>query len=128
VEAKGVTVAIHDRGVAPSRLRDLRRSVRGVARAAARLGYRPIAGRRVTEFAPRGIDKGRALAGIRRRAAADAVFYFGDSAADEPAFKLLGAGGYSIRVGPGPTRARFRVRDLRGVPQFLRALLSIRER
>lgn len=127
VEFKGMTVAIHDRGVAPGRLPRLRRSIAGIARRASPLGFRPIAGRRVTEFAPRGIDKRRALTSVRRRAAADAVFYFGDSAADEPAFRSLGPGGYSVRVGPGPTRARYRVRDPRGVSRFLRALLSLRD-
>lgn len=126
VELKGMTVAFHDRGVAPGRLPRLRRSVQGVARRAAGLGFRPIVGRRVVEFAPRGIDKGRALAIVRRRTIADAVFYFGDSAADEPAFQLLGPRDYSVRVGPGPTRARYRVRGPRDVSRFLRALLALR--
>jgi len=126
VEHKGMTVAIHDRGVAPGRLRGLRRSVDRVAREALRLGFQAVPGRRVTEFMPRGRNKGRALTALRRRARADEVFYFGDSGADEPAFASLGPDDVSVRVGPGRTGARYRIRDPRGVSRFLRALLSLR--
>lgn len=127
VEPKGIMVAIHDRAVAPGRLPRLRRSLRRAARLAASLGFRAIAGRRVTEFAPRCADKARALAALRRSAADDVVFYFGDSEEDERVFRSLGPGSYSVRVGPGPTSARFRIDGTRGVSRFVRALVSIRD-
>jgi trehalose 6-phosphate phosphatase len=126
IEAKDLTVAIHSRGVGRARVGALRKEVAAISGAAARLGFAPIRGREVVEFAPRGAGKDHALRSIRRRVAPRVVFYFGDSVADEPAFAILGARDFSVRVGAGRTRARFRVRDHRDVSRVLRALLSAR--
>ena len=86
----------------------------------------PIPGQRVTDFAPRGYDKGRALARLRRRPAPEVVVYFGDSRADEAAYAILDRDDFGVRVGAGPSRARYRVRNPRDVARFLRGLLAIR--
>jgi len=127
VEDKGMTVSIHDRRVVtPGRLRALCREVATIARAARKFGFHAVRGSRVTEFVPDGYDKGEALASIRDRTAAGRVFYFGDSEADEPAFATLGKDDFGVRVGPGSTNARYRVRDPDDVARFLDALISIR--
>lgn len=127
VERKGMTVSIHDRRVAAGpRLPALRREVLRIDRAARSFGFHAVRGSRVTEFVPRGYDKGEALASLRDRTAVGRVFYFGDSEADEPAFGKLRRVDFGVRVGPGITRARYRVRDPDDVARFLDALISIR--
>lgn len=127
VESKGMTVSIHDRRVTSTApLRALRHEVAKVARAAKKLGFQAVQGSRVTEFVPRGYDKGEALAALRDRIAASTVFYFGDSKADEPAFARLGEQDFGVHVGAGSTKARYRVRDPEDVSTFLDALISAR--
>jgi len=125
LERKSMAVALHDRGVARGRFPALRRALRRAAAAARPLGFGPVRGHRVTEFVPRGYDKGRALRMLRRRYAG-VVFYFGDSDADEPAFAVLGRNDFAVRVGPGRTRARYRVRGPGEVVRFLRSFISLR--
>jgi trehalose 6-phosphate phosphatase len=90
------------------------------------LGFGVALGRRVTDFVPAGYHKGRALREVRLRIRPDVVFYFGDTASDEPAFAMLPPGDFSVRVGPGSTTARYRVRGPREVTRFLRALVRLR--
>ena len=126
IEAKSLTAGLHDRAVSSRRLPALGGSLRRVAAAAARLGFVPVRGRRVTEFVPRGYDKGRAVTQLRRRYSPRTVFYFGDSEADERAFAVLGPDYFPVRVGPARSRARYRVREPGDVARFLRLLLSLR--
>jgi trehalose 6-phosphate phosphatase len=126
IERKGLTVAVHFRAVAPGRLGPLRRLVARVAPAARRAGFHPVGGSRVIDFVPAGFDKGAALRGLVAAAAPRAVLYFGDSAGDEPAFCALGHGDFAVRVGRGPTRARYRVPDPRGVTRVLHAVIRLR--
>ncbi len=126
LERKSMAVALHDRGVAARRHPALRRALRRVAATTRPLGFVPVRGHRVTEFVPRGYDKGRAMAMLRKRYAPAAVFYFGDSEADEPAFAVLGRNDFSVRVGPGRTRARYRVRGPGDVARFLHSVVSLR--
>ncbi|HZI89292.1 MAG TPA: trehalose-phosphatase [Candidatus Polarisedimenticolia bacterium] len=128
LEPKGLTVAVHYRNVtgAASRRR-LRRGVRSVAsRVAREEDFVPMPGAKITDFVPRGHDKGSALRGLVRRYGAGRVFYFGDSAGDEPAFAALGAGDFAVRVGRGATRARYRVAGIHGVTRFLDAVTALR--
>lgn len=127
VEFKSMTVALHDRRVPPRRLPELRRLLRRVARRARALGFEPARGKRVTDFVPRGYDKGRVVRLLRERYRPEVIVYFGDSDADEPAFAALGPGDVGIRVGPGPTRARYRVRSPEEVGRFFRELHGLRK-
>jgi trehalose 6-phosphate phosphatase len=126
LERKSMAVALHHRGVPARRLPALRRALGRVALAARPLGFMPVRGHRVTEFVPRGYDKGRALAMLRKRYSPALVFYFGDTEADEPAFAVLGRTDFPVRVGTGPTRARYRVRGPQDVARFLRSVVSLR--
>jgi trehalose 6-phosphate phosphatase len=128
VERKGLTIAVHDRAVSAKRLPALRRSLRRVAPSARALGFRVIGGNRVTEFIPHGYGKGRALRGAITRLRPHVAIYCGDSDGDEEAFAALRAGDISIRVGPGPTRATYRVADVAGVARLLDAVARIRNR
>ncbi|HET9941008.1 MAG TPA: trehalose-phosphatase [Candidatus Eisenbacteria bacterium] len=126
VEDKGMTVSLHDRGVAPSNLPALRRALRRAAVKAEQFGFSTEHGIRVTDFVPRGYDKGHAIEALRRGERGAPVIYFGDSDADEPAFAALGPDDVPVRVGPGRTRARFRARGTADVARFLRRLVELR--
>ncbi len=128
LEPKGLTVAVHSRNVkgSPQR-RALSVAVRSVAwREARAQGFVPMPGAEIVDFVPRGHDKGRALRALCARLLPDAVFYFGDSDGDEPAFQALGREDFPVRVGRGETRARFRVAGLGGVTRFLDAVAALR--
>ncbi len=71
-------------------------------------------------------DKGRALESLRHRVGASAVLYFGDSPTDEHAFATLRGPDVGVRVGPGETRAGYRVDDTAGVAQALARLTELR--
>ena len=126
LEPKGMTVSLHDRPVPPARLGALHRATSRIARGARQLGFDAVRGSRVTEFVPRGYDKGRVLTSLRRQVEPGVVFYFGDSEADEPAFAKLRNGDFGVRVGSGATGARYRVRGPEEVARFLDALVSLR--
>ena len=128
LEAKGLTVAVHFRNVTSGAARrtllsDLRRVAAGEARDE---GFITIQGAKIVDFVPRGHDKGRALRALTRRLRPDAVFYFGDSGGDEPAFAVLGKEDVPVRVGRGVTGARFHVPSLGGVIRFLEAVTALR--
>ena len=128
LEPKGLTVAVHWRNVEGiSARRRLRRSLGGIVRGEARQQrFVPIPGAEVLDFVPRGYDKGRALRALCSRLHAGVVFYFGDSAGDEPAFSALGKGDFPVRVGRSATRARYRVAGIEGVTRFLDAVAASR--
>jgi trehalose 6-phosphate synthase/phosphatase len=126
LDFKGMTLAVHDRGLGPARAEALRSALRPALARAGRSGFVPAAGRRVTELVPRGHDKGRALRALRRRAAPSTVFYFGDSDGDEPAFAVLGPADFPVRVGRGRTLAAYRIRGPAEVARFLAALVALR--
>ena len=104
----------------------LHAALRRFARRARRAGFAVAHGRRVTEFLPRGVDKGNAIRALRRLLEPDSVFYFGDSPGDEPAFAALARRDLGVRVGSGPTKADYRIPGPRDVDRFLRAVLAAR--
>lgn len=80
-----------------------------------------LAGNKVIEIRPYGVHKGRIVPPLPpERQAVTTVLAIGDDRTDEDLFGALPPEAITIRVGPGPTRARFR---LDGVP-MVRALLQ----
>jgi trehalose 6-phosphate phosphatase len=126
VEDKGMTISLHDRLVGASTRPALERALRRATVKAEGLGFFTERGSRVTDFVPRGYDKGNAIEALRRSARGAPVIYFGDSDADESAFAALGPDDVPVRVGPGKTRARFRARNTADVARFLRRLIDLR--
>jgi trehalose 6-phosphate phosphatase len=120
VEAKTSAVAVHWRR-APSALRDPFR-LRKILSALLPAGWRLAGGKRIWEYRPADAwGKGEAVALAARRLRAGVVF-IGDDETDEEAFRSLGARARTVKVGPGPTRARERVGGLAGVDALLRRL------
>ena len=128
LEAKGLTVAVHSRGVrSAERRRRLRAGLLSVASGEARRqGFRVMPGAMAVDFVPRGHDKGRALRALRARMKPRAIFYFGDSDGDEPAFSALTNRDFPVRVGREATRAPYRVTGVGEVARFLEAVAANR--
>ena len=82
-----------------------------------------LAGNRVLEIRPHGIHKGRIVPPLPpERLARTAVVAIGDDRTDEDLFVSLPPEAITVRVGPGPTRAHYRLEGtgaVRGVLQLL---------
>lgn len=119
-ENKGMTLALHYRS-APQ--------LRGVAnremrRIAAALGeeFELQEGKFVCEIKPSGKDKGTAILELMAEPpfAGRVPVFVGDDLTDEYGFAAVnGAGGHSVKVGPGATRAHWRLADAAAVLGWL---------
>jgi trehalose 6-phosphate phosphatase len=120
-EHKGYSMALHYR-LAPR----LAAAAHAVVREAARTvgeGVEVQRGKMVAELKPAGHDKGRAIeAFMRERPFAGRMpVFLGDDLTDEHGFRVVDRlGGHSIKVGAGPTVARWRLPN----PSAARAWLS----
>jgi trehalose 6-phosphate phosphatase len=121
VEDKGMSIALHYRA-APRLAGYAHRTMRALS---LDLGgtFCIQAGKRVVELRPASFDKGDAIAAFMN----DVPFrgrvpvFIGDDATDEHGFaRVNGLGGHSIKVGAGPTQARWRLRDVAAVHDWLR--------
>ncbi len=84
-----------------------------------------LAGNRVLEIRPHGIHKGRIVPPLPpERLARTTVLAIGDDRTDEDLFAALPPEAVSIRVGPGATRARFRVESVSAVRSLLQSLVD----
>lgn len=83
-------------------------------------------GKNVLEFSVRTSNKGEALERLRKHTGADAILYAGDDVTDEDGFAVLGENDLSLKIGPGASRAGFRVRGPEEVSQVLALLADFR--
>lgn len=83
-------------------------------------------GKNVLECSVVHADKGAGLSWLRDVVDADAVLFVGDDVTDEDAFAVLGRGDLGVKVGPGRTRAGFRVDGIGDVPTLLQMVLDVR--
>jgi trehalose 6-phosphate synthase/phosphatase len=84
-----------------------------------------LAGNRVLEIRPHGIHKGRIVPPLPpERLARTTVVAIGDDRTDEDLFGAVPAEAISIRVGPGTTKARFRLEGVAAVRSLLHSLLE----
>ena len=122
LELKGKTLALHYRqapGLGAFAEREMRRVAAGLGDA-----FELQAGKFVFEIKPSGMDKGSAIAAFIDEApfAGRRPVFLGDDLTDEPGFEVVNrAGGHSVKVGPGATRARWRLADAAEVRQWLQA-------
>lgn len=117
VEAKPYGAGVHWR-LTPGPLRP---GVRATAVAVARRhpGLTARNGKDLVEFSVRSATKGDALRALRRAVRADAVLFAGDDVTDEDGFAALGPADVGIKVGPGRSRARFRVDGIGSLARLL---------
>lgn len=123
VEDKGLSLALHYRR-APRLAGYAHRVARGLLR---RVGpeYCLQAGNRVVEIKPTGKDKGVAVLEFMREAPFQGrtPVFIGDDATDEHGFVTVNRlQGHSIKVGRGPTAARWRLPNVEAVRQWLRSI------
>jgi trehalose 6-phosphate phosphatase len=119
LEIKPASVAVHvrqvsDRGAAVALLEDARAAVDSS------LTLKP--GKDVLEVAVTDADKGTALRRLVTELAAAGAMYLGDDVTDEDGFRALRPDGITVKVGDGPTDARYRVPDTAGALALLRRL------
>jgi trehalose 6-phosphate phosphatase len=129
LEKKPFSLAFHFRNIGESRQEEARSA------AIEMLGQEAVAvkdGKKVVEFFAVNADKGSALARIQEHTAAMAegrpltTLFVGDDVTDEAAFEVLTGEDIGVKVGPGPTAARFAVEDQEEVAPMLRRLLQLR--
>jgi trehalose 6-phosphate phosphatase len=109
-EHKGYSMALHYR-LAPRLASAAHAVVREAARAVGE-GVEVQRGKMVAELKPTGHDKGRAIEAFMREKpfAGRVPVFLGDDLTDEHGFRVVERlGGHSIKVGPGPTVARWRL-------------------
>ena len=84
-----------------------------------------LAGNRVIEIRPYGVHKGRIVPPMSpERLAATTIVAIGDDRTDEDLFSVLPPEAITVKVGPGATRARFRLDGVAAVRQLLRSLVD----
>jgi trehalose 6-phosphate phosphatase len=125
-EDKGTTLALHYRQ-APRLASHVHRMVRAHVAAAGDASWRLQPGKAMVEIAPSGRDKGTAI----QEYMAEPPFrgrmpvFVGDDRSDERGFSAVeDMGGQAIKVGPGRTLARYRLRDVAAVCRWLGAALA----
>lgn len=121
LEDKRLTLAFHYRGMAARAVPSLRASLRR-ALSPYRLELRD--GKKTFEVRPRvAWNKGDAVLKIARAAnAGRRIVFVGDDRTDEDVFALLRPRGVTVKVGPGPTAARFRVARQEDVLRLLQLI------
>jgi trehalose 6-phosphate synthase/phosphatase len=84
-----------------------------------------LAGHKVLEIRPYGVNKGRIIPPMSpERLASTTVLAIGDDRTDEDLFAAAPPDGITVRVGPGPTKARFRLESVSAVRALLRSLVE----
>jgi trehalose 6-phosphate synthase/phosphatase len=84
-----------------------------------------LAGNRVIEIRPYGVHKGRIVPPLSPdRLAATTILAIGDDRTDEDLFGALPPEAITVKVGPGDTKARFRVDGVTTVRQILQSLVD----
>jgi len=121
LEEKESSVAWHYRGadpvLGPARANELTEALRSLTAAT---DLQVLRGKKVVEVKPSGANKGTAALRWLSRQKDGFILAAGDDQTDEALFAVLPHSAFSVRVGPGESRARFNVE---GPEQFL-ALLS----
>ena len=117
VELKPASVVLHTRTATDD---DAARLTAQALALGSQDGVDVLHGKDVVELSVHRATKGEALAALRTELCVGAVAYAGDDVTDERAFATLGPGDVPIKVGAGPTAARFRVAD----PAALAAVLG----
>jgi trehalose 6-phosphate phosphatase len=123
VEKKPIGAAFHYRHVSQPAA-----AAAAAHRLAAEMKARTISGKMVVECVFGDANKGSAIRRFRERYNAAAVMFIGDDTTDEDAFAVLGPGDVGLKVGPGATRAAYRVHDQAEVAGVLGMLGTLRLR
>ncbi len=124
IEVKACSVALHWRGVSQERKSFFEREVRPLWESLAREGGLELhAFDGGIELRPPGLGKGAAMQALARENPEAVIFYLGDDATDEDAFKALGDSGVGVlvRAEPRPTAAAYHIAAPEELVRFLEA-------
>jgi len=123
LEEKDFSLALHYRNVdaeiAPLRMREVKEDLLIIA---SELNLEVVEGNKVLEVRNPGINKGRAALRLISGRTWDFILAIGDDRTDEDLFAALPESAYSIKVGVGPTRARYNLDDVAAVRSLLNKL------
>ena len=108
-----------EKQLAAERARELRETLMGLT---ANLNIGVLEGSKVIEVKNRGINKGRAASHWVFRDPWDFILAAGDDVTDEDIFAVTPDYAYSIKVGTGPTKARFTMTSHDDVVDLLEVL------
>jgi trehalose 6-phosphate phosphatase len=123
VEHKGATLALHYRAV-PELASHVHRTVQNAMEDIE--GWTVEGGKRLVEIRPGGRNKGRAIQDFmgERPFAGRRPVFVGDDRGDEHGFRIVEkARGVAVKVGVGPTSARYRLPDVEAVRSWIAALM-----
>ncbi len=120
VEEKKHSVTLHTRRLDDAAVEAVNTRVRGWVSQTD--GIMLLEGKNVLELTTAGGTKGTAIGDLGRHG--DGTLYIGDDTTDETVFTTLGPDDIGVKVGDGPTSARYRVDDVAGVVGVLRAALT----
>jgi len=122
LEVKPASVAVHVRQVA-DRDAAARLLVEVQALVDSSLTLKP--GKEVLEVTVTDADKGTALRRLIAELGPAATIYLGDDVTDEDGFRALGPDDVTVKIGEGPTDARYRVADPAGALALLLRLADL---
>jgi trehalose 6-phosphate phosphatase len=126
VERKPASVTVHVRQVEPPQDEEVLAAV--IEGPGSTPGVFRKDGKAVVELAVLPLDKGSALARLRDMVQADVVVFLGDDVTDEAAFTVLREQDVGVKVGDGPSAARWRVPGPGDAAELLLALAAGRAR
>jgi len=126
LETKPAGVVVHTRTAATRVVADAAAQAT-LAGPATWPGVHVTTGKEIVELSVTNTHKGTAIEALRHRYHPDAVLFLGDDVTDENAFAVLRDPDVGIKVGPGETRARYRVADPKNAVRALRLLLKHRQ-
>ena len=126
VEVKEQSVGWHFRQVDPAYAATVVKELRlHLLELLSNLAATVVEGNRVLEIRPQSVHKGQAVArALGAWARPVPALVVGDDRTDEDMFDAAPADAITVRVGPGPTAARWRVADPNAVRALLRTLLG----
>ncbi len=124
LERKPASVAVHTRGVDPQVAAAVIEAVRGGP--ATWDGVTVTQGKEVIELSVVATHKGTAVDQLRTQLSASAVLFIGDDVTDENAFGNLHGPDVGIKIGPGETKAQYRVAEPLEAARVLGLLLETR--
>lgn len=125
LETKAFGLALHTRGVDDDIARNAETAARQVSQDYGdSLTIRE--GHGILEFSVLEVTKGDGIRELREQTHADGVFFAGDDTTDEDAIAALVPGDIGIWVGPGDSRAEYRLSDAANVAGALTELARLR--
>lgn len=84
-------------------------------------------GKQIVEAVVVQSSKGEAIEELRELSSPEAVFFAGDDVTDEHGFAVLRAGDVGVKVGPGETKAGFRISEPSDLAEVLNRIAELRE-